>query len=260
MCMYIDQSKVDETLDFCHDILHHDRLTLHQLESLIGRLIYVSKLATPARQFMNRILSHRRSVTDTRPGALPEGVRDDIRWFCRFLPVYNGFALIRPRLVHSRQVFTDACLVGGGGFCPPHCFFRLAWPPLMSEWSLPINQLECFTLLIAIRAWADRLSGHTVKFWCDNEPTVLAFKSGKSQNLFTAACLREFSLLAASHDITPIFHHIEGKANITADILSRAEVSEKDQANYRRFLSDTSMECTDIAPLLLDFPDSTTTW
>ena len=209
---------------------------------------------------MNRLLFHRRSVTDTRAHPLPEGVRDDIRWFCRFLPVYNGFALIRPRLVTSRQVFSDACLVGGGGFCPPHCFFQLAWPPFVSEWSLPINQLECFTVLIALRAWVQRLSGHTVKFWCDNEPTVLAFKSGKSQNLFTAACIREFSLLAASHDIMPLFQHIEGKANTMADILSRAEVSECDQTLYRRFLSDTTMTCTDIAPSWLDYPDSTTTW
>ena len=119
MCMYIDATKIQETLDFCRQILSQSVIALRQLESLIGRLIYSSKLAIPAKQFMNRILHFRRTMTDTRPHPLPEGVHEDLQWFSRFLPLYNGFSLIRPRSIPSSEVFTDACLVGGGGFCPP---------------------------------------------------------------------------------------------------------------------------------------------
>ena len=81
MLMKIDQDKIQETLELCRHHLTRDDITLHELEVLLGKLLYSSKLATPARRFLNRALQLRRSFT--RPGPLPvtPGFKEDLSWF-----------------------------------------------------------------------------------------------------------------------------------------------------------------------------------
>ena len=260
MVMYIDEDKVAESLAFCQQMSQQPLINLRTLESLLGRLIYSSKLALHARNFLNRTLHFRRSFTSPAPLPFPEGVKEDLHWFCNFLPKYNGFAVIRSLVIPSTEIFTDACLVGCGGFQPLHSYFYLSWGDLVSKWSVAINELECFNILIALRLWAKKLQGATVRVWCDNSATVASLHSGTTQNLFTAACLGEITFLTAVYDITILSTHIEGKANVTADLLSRAQLSEANHQKFLDFVHTTELSPTDIEGHILDYPDSNAAW
>ena len=258
--MFIDEEKVAESLAFCQQVMHLPTINLRTLESLLGRLIYTSKLTLHARVFLNRTLYFRREFRTPAPLPIPPGVLEDLEWFANFLPRYNGFALIRSLVVPSTEVFTDACLVGGGGFQPHHSYFHLVWGDLVSKWRVSINELECFTILAALRLWHTKLKGKTVRFWCDNSATVASVNSSKTQNLFTAACLRELHLIAAISDINVLCTHIEGKSNVTADLLSRAQVSESDKQKFSDFVAVTKLSPTVVPPHILEFPDTRSAW
>ena len=260
MCMYIDESKIQETLDYCLQVLAQVSVSLQTVESLAGRLMYASKLSLHARRFINQLLHFRRSFKSASPQALPQEVIQELHWFCQFLPKYNGFALIRPLAVPSTEFFVDDCLVGGGGFQPLHCFFSLAWGDRVDKWNLAINELECFTVLVALRLWHDTFRGKTVQVWCDNSATVLSLQHSKTNNMFTAACIREVGLLAAVHDIQLIFTHIEGERNITADLLSRADVSDRDQQKFQQFVASTRLTRSPVEPHTLAYPDTQGSW
>ena len=62
MIMRIDVTKVQEALDMVQDFVDKGTITLKQLEVILGKLIYASKLSNPAKRFLNRTLHFRRSI------------------------------------------------------------------------------------------------------------------------------------------------------------------------------------------------------
>ena len=120
MVMSIERDKIEEALDLCIRYLASDQISLHDPESLLGKLLYSSKLANPARRFLNRTLQFRRSFASPRPKDIPQDVKEDLLWFRRFLPHYNGRAIIRSRLHPSQHLYSDASLVGGGAYIRGH--------------------------------------------------------------------------------------------------------------------------------------------
>ena len=92
--------------------------TKRQLQSLLGKLSYVTACVQPGRIFMNRLLNVLRSFT-SRKQRLPVTMemRNDIFWWLQFLDLYNGVSVI-PELYWREDTLsfsTDACLTGCGG-------------------------------------------------------------------------------------------------------------------------------------------------
>ena len=219
MVMSIERDKIEEALDLCIRYLASDQISLHDLESLLGKLLYSSKLANPAQRFLNRTLHFRRSFASPRPKDIPQDVKEDLHWFRRFLPHYNGRAISLSRLHPSQHLYTDTSLVGGGAYIRGH-EFSTVWPQDVVLWEVAINELELFTVLVALRRWSPFLSGCTTQVWTDHQTCVTCLRSGKSRNPFLAACLRELWHICATEDIYLLFSHIPGADNQTADLLS----------------------------------------
>ena len=233
-----------------------DDITLHELEVLLGKLLYSSKLATPARRFLNRALQLRWSFT--RPGPLPvtPGFKEDISWFINFLPTYNGQALIRSRVQASQHLYTDASLGGGGAYLKNSSFLTVDWNKAMATWDIAINELELFTVLIALRTWASLLSGTTTQLWSDNEPSIICLRSGKTKNAFLASCLREIWHICASNDIDILASHIPCEQNQIAHFLSRKAISPRDRQRFQQFKRDTTLRQTHVPEDTLMLPDT----
>ena len=85
-----------------------------QLQSLLGLLLYVHKCVKPARAFWNRMLALLRSGHASQKIHLTPEFRRDLRWFVKFLPLYNGVSLYDHRTIdHTLEL--DAYLTGLGG-------------------------------------------------------------------------------------------------------------------------------------------------
>ena len=66
-----------------------------QLQSLLGKLFYVTACVQPERSFMNRLLNVLRSFTSCKQ-CLPvtKEMRDDILGWLHFLDLYNGVSVM----------------------------------------------------------------------------------------------------------------------------------------------------------------------
>lgn len=200
-----------------------------QLQSLVGKLVFVSKCVKQSRIFLSRILELLRTLSssDSRSKVrLSDDFHRDLAWWRRFLPQYNGVSYLysTPWSAPDAVFSTDACLSGCGGISD-HEFFHCEFPPSVMSRGLDINGLELLTVVIACKLWGHRWSRLRILVYCDNQATVAVINSHKSRNSFLNDCLRELWLLAAIHDFELRAVHLEGQSNRAADLLSRWHLS-----------------------------------
>ncbi|KAK3751282.1 hypothetical protein QZH41_002731, partial [Actinostola sp. cb2023] len=167
--------------------------TKADLQSLVGKLSFVSKCVRQSRLFLSRILAVlctlKRNHHRTR---LTREFRRDLTWWLRFLRTYNGVSLIRsspwsaPDIVFS----TDACLTGCGGVSHSQ-YFHATFPAEAQSQFADIHRLEALAILVALRLWGHSWTGLRMQVFCDNQAVVSALSSGKVKDQLLAACLRD---------------------------------------------------------------------
>ena len=86
--------------------------TKKELQSLLGSLLYVAKCIKYARFFLNRMLTVLRQNFDNKHIVLSEEFKQDLQWFNRFLPVFNGISFFN--YTPSKVIHLDACPTGLG--------------------------------------------------------------------------------------------------------------------------------------------------
>ena len=104
--------------------------TKTKLQSLIGKLSFVSKCVHPGPLFLTQILDTLRSLRRSHHRIkLTAEFRKDLRWWLRFISVYNGVSLIPTQLWSAPDgVFsTDSCLTGCGGMSSDQ-YFHVIFP------------------------------------------------------------------------------------------------------------------------------------
>ena len=172
---------------------------------------------------------------------IPVWVREDLEWWNKLLPTYNGVLFFDNRNRVTQTLYTDACLYGLGGF-----YFegRQAWEQvkvnqsdafcaIVQGKSLPanrkikknpddpsINVHEVEAILLAFQIWAEKWSGQRLRVFTDSTTAHSGLRKFTLKGPPNAP-LREIWLLAAKWDIVIKAHWIEGKKNGLADALSR---------------------------------------
>ena len=83
-----------------------------ELQSILGKLIWVSKVVRFSRCFVSRIISLIKTLKHQKQKAtLTEAVKKDFKWWAKFLSVFNGIELLVPNTVLS-SVLGDAYPMG----------------------------------------------------------------------------------------------------------------------------------------------------
>ena len=129
--------------------------TKPKLQSLIGKFAFVSKCDRPGRLFLTRILDTLRSLRRNHHRVkLSAEFQKDIRWWMRFITVYNGVSLIPTQLwpAPDRTFSTDACLTGCGGMSSEQ-YFHVEFPTDVLLRFTAIHLLEALAIVIALRLW-----------------------------------------------------------------------------------------------------------
>ena len=165
--------------------------TKKQLQSLLGKLSFITVCVKPGRIFMAHLLnslheckrpaSHRYPISAT--------MLLDIQWWLVFLPRFPRISLIKPSFwdFESLHFSTDACLHEGGVVCHTNCI-SFVFPDCIAPSTLHISALELFMIIVALKHWAPQLQGH--KFVaCDNSAAVAVINSPSSKDPFMQRCL-----------------------------------------------------------------------
>ena len=178
--------------------------TKSELQSLVGKLSFISKCVWQSSLFLSRILALlwtlRQNGHRTR---LSTEFRRDIAWWLRFMRTYKGVSIISslvwtaPDAVFS----TDACLLGCGGLTQSQ-YFHVQFPADVLARFSKIHLLEALAILVALCLWGHLWAGCRIQVFCDTAAVVSALTSGrvKDQRLLSrpAFCFRWFSCLVVS--------------------------------------------------------------
>ena len=143
----IPQDKLRQICDAVRHWLGKTSCTKRQLQSILGMLLYVHKCVKPARAFLNRMLALLRSGHAAQKITLTSEFKRDLKWFDKFLPLYNGVSFYDHRPIdHTLEL--DACLTGLGGCW---CSFVYHMPVCQGYMNGSIVHLELVNVLLAVR-------------------------------------------------------------------------------------------------------------
>ncbi|KAI8503207.1 hypothetical protein Bbelb_190280 [Branchiostoma belcheri] len=212
-----------------------------ELQSLIGKLVFVSACEAPGRLFISRMLEVLRSVRRSHHRIrLSRDFKLDVRWWRRFMTLFNGVSLLTPDIycAPDEVVATDACLTGCGGICNGE-FFHSRFPTaVLEQYGAKIHVLEMLTIVVAARKWGPGWRGSRIVINCDNMACVYVLNSGRSRDKDLLHSARELWLIAASCDFVLRAEHIQGRENRVADHLSRWHLSSKHAEQFHILTED----------------------
>ncbi|CAC5424775.1 unnamed protein product [Mytilus coruscus] len=163
---------------------------------------------------------HHRLKLDWHKLRLTGEILQDIKWWHNFISTFNGKSILLAK-VPITSVATDACKSGVGGVYQNDWFYVNWAEDHPFALKLHINELEAFSVALAVKRWAPYWRGQRIIVHCDNAVTVSCINKGTSRNAILMSFLRELFWLSATYNFHLIAKHVPGKTNILADCISR---------------------------------------
>ena len=209
-------------------------ITRKNLQSLLGKLFWVSRVVRLARIFMGRLLQQLRdmsSVGDNVKVKLSADSRKDLKWWSRYLEHFNGIQMIfeeDPFILEISQLLDtpldvyagDATPMGGGGWHGKQYWSRML-PIHLQDPAIPIHVKEFWILVVSAKLWGEGWSGRAVTLFCDNGAVVDTVNHKKPRDPALLSLLREFFFVAVTYKFIPVVRKISTKDNFLADHISR---------------------------------------
>jgi len=144
-------------------ILHKDKITLLQLQSLLGSLNFACRVVRPGRAFLRRLYDASTSVKRQHHKIrINKSMKDDLKMWKKFLLSYNGVTVMPDMFWtdnESLELYTDSAGGKGRGF---GIYFQgqwkhELWPDSWLETPLirNISFLELFPVVVALCLWGN---------------------------------------------------------------------------------------------------------
>ena len=209
-------------------------ITKKNLQSLLGKLFWVSRVVRFARVFMGRLLQQLRTMAglgDNVKVKLTDESRKDLRWWNRYLDHFNGVQLIvdeDPFLLELDQMLDrpfevcagDATPTGGGAWYGNQYWSRQL-PIENQDPNIGIHIKEFWVVIASSRLWGDDWSGRSITIFCDNDAVVDTINHRKPKDTLLLSMLREFLYVVVTKKFFPVVRKIGTKENHLADHISR---------------------------------------
>lgn len=221
MTIAVPEEKLKQVLNECGKWTSKKRANKKMIQSILGKLIYISACVNQGRKFVARILDTLRAMGPKNWTWVNQEFKKDIEWFQRYAAMSNGIHLYRidrPSIL----IECDSSTSGAGGNSGPFCYSWEYTKEHTDRFSA-IHQLEAVNIVVAFRTLAhihDIKSAH-VTILTDNSASSCALQTGKTKDLVLASCSRELWLEAARSDLEITIQHKPGAELILADALSR---------------------------------------
>ncbi len=249
--IFLPADKKTKLERLCRKLLDSGGASYAQLESLVGYLVFATRVIQPGRIMTGLFWEHMRRLREARAPrraifALPAMVLDDLRWWADRCTQWNGVSFLPPSAVSIQEpllIQSDACTSLGAGAVffdsialqqdrpQPSAWYFLPWsalaenPNLGKCWS--INELELAAVAVALETFGERLHCRSVVIHTDNTTTESALETGRASSPLLLRLLRGIHALAVRYDFRiHLATHLAGARNVRADAASR--LSEQD--------------------------------
>ena len=222
MCLHVDQDKI---IELKSELVKWARKTVAkkcELQSILGKLLWVSRAVRFSRIFVSRIIAEIRKLSkQTEKTTLSRDIRKDFLWWEKYLEVFSGVELIPPVTVNL-AVLGDAYPEGGGSWNPTLAeYFSMKFPDYLCSSDTPIHIKEFVVVLLCVRLWGPHWAGQRVSIYCDNDSVCDTCVYQKPKDLAMQQLLREFLFWVCKFNFFPVLHKIGTKENHVADFISR---------------------------------------
>ncbi|KAM4794908.1 uncharacterized protein WCC33_000060 [Rhinophrynus dorsalis] len=231
MVFRLPQDKLDALVSLVARVRASKKVTLRQLQTLMGHLVFACRVMPMGRPFCRRLSLATRGVRSPHHRIrVTKSIRDDLSVWQEFLSEFNGHTCWQqPELTSSDlELFTDASgSVGFGAYFGGRwCAAR--WPQALSASPLVRNLtfLEFFPIVVSVEVWGDLLRDRRIVFWTDNLSVVHVINRSTSSSLPVLALLRRLVLCCLRLNICFRARHVPGLHNSIADSLSRLQIDQ----------------------------------
>lgn len=224
MTVAVTQKRVSELNELLLSTLNQAKLTKRKLQSIIGKLNYVTSVVYGGRFFLRRlcdVLAHLRQPWH-RTRVTVE-MRNDIRWWLSFGLVFcsKPLTMVSQRPCSAAAVSIDACGRAAGAFFMGDSAYTEFSSMNKDAPALCINHKEILALLPALQKWAPFLANKQVHVYSDNVCAVQSINKGSSRHPLVMESLRSVFWLSIWYNFRIKCHYYPGQRNVLADAVSR---------------------------------------
>ena len=234
MTMSVPADKVQELRNDLGQWIRKTTAVRRDLQSLLGKMFWVSRVVRHSRSFMGRLLQQLRSMKGMSDGTrvpLSADSRKDLLWWSTYLRTFNGVSLMyndEDNLQTLEQLMSspfkvyagDANLWGGGGWYEDEYWSR-EFPNFLKSPEIPVHIKEFWVLIASCWAWGDYWTGSAVYLFCDNNSVCDTVAYQKPRDPDLGSLLREFLYVVCLKKFSPVIRKIDTKSNFLADHISR---------------------------------------
>ena len=201
------------------------KITLKELQSLIGKLNFACKAILPGRAFCRRLIDATIGVKKSfhKIRVSRNMVKDLVTWQS-FLKNYNGATMMLDEDSKILDLYTDASGgLGFGAYFEGHWTMG-PWPEKIQSSKIDIMYKELFPIVLSLLLWGESFKNSRVVFHCDNAAVVAIVNKQSTPHKLSMGLLRLLVYFCLINNIVFRAKHIPGKSNGIADALSRFQL------------------------------------
>ena len=233
MVVRIPMDKIVELIGKIDMVLHKEKVTLKQMQSLIGSLNFCCRAIVPGRPFCRRLINATCGLTQPfHHLRITKPIRLDLQMWLHFFRNHNGVSAFHDRYWVTNedvQLFSDSAAGPNLGF---GIYFQGkwshgVWPNTWREMGITddITVLELFPILVAIHLWGDSLRNKKIQFVCDNMSVTHIINTMTSRSERIMCLVRNLTVKCLELNIVLRSTHIVGAQNCICDALSRQDLT-----------------------------------
>lgn len=179
----IPQDKIATCVQLIEKFLVAKKVTLRDIQSLVGLLNFVCQAVVPGRAFLRRLIDATRGVRKPYFNIrMSKGIKDDLSVWLKFLQDHNGRFFLDNRVTptHDVELFTDASAQLGYGAVFGNQWFSGEW----EEWwkDQNIMFLELYPIVVALEVWGTELQNKQLVLHTDNLALVTVLRKQTSKD------------------------------------------------------------------------------
>ena len=179
----LPRDKLEAAIKLVQSFRRRKKVTLRELQSLIGTLNFACKVIVPGRPFLRRLIDLTMGIVKPHFHIrLGQEARLDLAAWSMFLENFNGTSLLfNDQWLSSEklELFTDASGLGYAAVLMGQ-WFQGHWPPSWLYLNIAIKEL--FPIVLALHLWPNILVDKRLLVLCDNEAVVYVINSQTSKD------------------------------------------------------------------------------
>ena len=225
MVARLPEDKLDKVRSLLSAMVNKRKVTLRELQSLLGLLNFCCQVVDPGRCFLRRLTDLTKKVVKPHHRiTLNKESRRDIAAWKLFADKFNGKNILshqRWLTSESLHLSTDSAgSLGYGAVFHPH-WFSGSWPP---HWfHMDITFKELVPIVLALEIWGPVLHQKCIILHTDNAAVVHIINKTTCKVSVIMSLVRRLVIACMQFNILVRAEHIPGKYNILPDLLSRLQ-------------------------------------